>query len=79
MYDLYSPDIQKIEVIKLERRLDNDLSYLKDALPEYSTFDQNMDPTPHRFGKSIEINPVKVRIQQHFIEFHEFYKMLWRI
>ena len=61
MYDLYSPDIQKIEVIKLERRLDNDLSYLKDALPKYSTFDPNMEPVQHVAGKEIELNPLKVR------------------
>jgi hypothetical protein len=35
MYDLYNPTILKIETLKLERRLDDDLSYLIDALPEY--------------------------------------------
>ncbi|KAK6043301.1 putative ribosomal protein L19 [Cooperia oncophora] len=50
MYDLYNPTIRKIETLKLEKRLDNDLSYLVDALPEYSTFDFHMEPITHPAG-----------------------------
>ena len=35
MYELYNPMIRDITVIKLEKRLDDDLTYLRDALPEY--------------------------------------------
>lgn len=41
-YELYDPAIHRIDVIKLEKRLDDELLYLQDALPEYSTFDPNM-------------------------------------
>lgn len=43
MYELYDPTIVKVEVLKLEKRLDNELLYLRDALPEYSTFDVDME------------------------------------
>ncbi|CAI9548394.1 unnamed protein product [Staurois parvus] len=43
-YDLYSPRMHEIQVLKLEKRLDSNLMYLRDALPEYSTFDVNMKP-----------------------------------
>lgn len=39
---MYDPSIHKIEVLRLEKRLDNELLYLRDALPEYSTFDPDM-------------------------------------
>ena len=42
IYDLYDPTLRKVEVLKLEKRLDDELLYLRDALPEYSTFDENM-------------------------------------
>lgn len=61
MYELYNPTIRNIEVLKLERRLDNDLSYLVDALPEYSTFPFNMDATKHRVGQPVPLNKTKVR------------------
>lgn len=41
-YQLYDPKIQKIEVIRLEKRLDDELLYLRDAPNEYSTIDENM-------------------------------------
>lgn len=43
MYEIYDPSINKIEVLRLEKRLDDELLYLRDALPEYSTFDSNME------------------------------------
>ncbi|KAK6030019.1 ribosomal protein L19 [Ostertagia ostertagi] len=60
MYDLYNPTIRKIETLKLEKRLDNDLSYLIDALPEYSTFDFHMEPISHPAGTPVPVNPIKV-------------------
>ncbi|CAD5209081.1 unnamed protein product [Bursaphelenchus xylophilus] len=63
MYDLYNPTIRKIETIKLERRLDDDLSYLIDALPEYSTFDFNLEPISHPVGKPVPVNPLKVKLR----------------
>lgn len=63
MYDLYNPTIQKIEVIKLEKRLDDDLSYLMDALPEYSTFSPHMEPVLHPAGSPIPVNPIKVKMR----------------
>lgn len=60
MYEMYTPTITKIEVIKLEKRLDDDLSYLVDAYPEYSTFNIHMEPTSHIVGKPVPINPLKV-------------------
>ena len=35
MYELYNPMIRDITVLKLEKRLDDELFYLRDALPEY--------------------------------------------
>lgn len=59
MYEMYNPTILKIETLKLEKRLDEDLTYLADALPEYSTFNFNMEPVPHAPGKPVPINPLK--------------------
>ncbi|CAG9539204.1 unnamed protein product [Cercopithifilaria johnstoni] len=63
MYEMYTPTITKIEVIKLEKRLDDDLSYLVDAYPEYSTFNIHMEPTSHIVGKPVPINPLKVKLR----------------
>lgn len=43
-FEMYDPTIHKIDVLRLEKRLDDELLYLRDALPEYSTFDPNMQP-----------------------------------
>jgi len=63
-YDLYNPLVQKIEVLKLEKRVDSHLLYLRDALPEYSTFPFNMEPIPHPAGAPVPINPLKVEMRQ---------------
>ena len=44
MINLYSPLVQRIETIKLEKRIDDDLTYLRDAPPKYTTFPQDMEP-----------------------------------
>uniref|UniRef100_A0A1B0GF22 Large ribosomal subunit protein bL19m n=1 Tax=Glossina morsitans morsitans TaxID=37546 RepID=A0A1B0GF22_GLOMM len=62
-YDMYDPTIQKIEVLRLEKRLDDRLLYLRDALPEYSTFDINMEPEIREEGAAVPINDIKVRLR----------------
>lgn len=59
-YDMYCPLIQKIEVLRLERRLDESLLYLRDALPEYSTFPLDMEAEPRVDNNVVPINPLKV-------------------
>ncbi|CAM1295747.1 MRPL19 (predicted), partial [Pycnogonum litorale] len=63
MYELYNPSIQKIEVLKLEKRTDDQLLYLRDALPEYSTFPFDMVPVPHPEGNPVPVNPIKVKMK----------------
>lgn len=57
-YEMYNPRIQKIEVLKLEKRLDNNLMYLRDALPEYSTVDPEMKPVPFSPTGEVPVNSV---------------------
>ncbi|XP_067614615.1 large ribosomal subunit protein bL19m [Eurosta solidaginis] len=59
-YEMYDPTIHKIEVLRLEKRLDDHLLYLRDALPEYSTIDLNMEPEYLEEGAEIPINDIKV-------------------
>lgn len=61
LYDMYDPSIQKVEVIRLEKRLDDELLYLRDALPEYSTFDLNMEPEIMTEGATVPVNDTKVK------------------
>ncbi|XP_018793096.1 PREDICTED: 39S ribosomal protein L19, mitochondrial [Bactrocera latifrons] len=59
-YELYDPTIHKIEVLRLEKRLDDHLLYLRDALPEYSTVDINMEPENLDDSAEVPINDIKV-------------------
>lgn len=59
-YELYDPTIQRIQVLRLEKRLDDKLYYLRDALPEYSTFPVDMDPEILPEGTPVPLNPVQV-------------------
>ncbi|XP_075719957.1 large ribosomal subunit protein bL19m isoform X2 [Rhinoderma darwinii] len=59
-YELYNPLIQDIAVLKLEKRVDDMLLYLRDALPEYSTFDVNMKPVLC-FDPQVPVNKVKMK------------------
>nr|CAH7763486.1 unnamed protein product [Callosobruchus chinensis] len=63
LYDLYEPSIQKIEVLRLEKRLDDELLYLRDALPEYCTFDPNMEPEILPEDGEVPVNPIKVKLK----------------
>lgn len=58
-YELYNPRIQKIEVLKLEKRLDDNLMYLRDALSEYSTVDLDMKPVPSSSNEEVPVNKVR--------------------
>lgn len=62
-YEMYDPTIQKVEVIRLEKRLDDRLMYLRDALPEYSTFDLNMEPEILAEGSPVPVNDAMVRLK----------------
>jgi len=61
-YDLYNPTVHKIEVLILEKRLDDELFYLRDAPPEYSTFSFDMDPVPMALSSTVPVNPLKVHV-----------------
>ncbi|XP_017517103.2 large ribosomal subunit protein bL19m [Manis javanica] len=62
-FELYNPRIQEIQVIKLEKRLDDSLLYLRDALPEYSTFDVNMKPLAPEPMEEVPVNQLKVKMK----------------
>ncbi|KAM4596008.1 large ribosomal subunit protein bL19m [Polymixia lowei] len=62
-YEMYSPRIQQIEVLKLEKRLDDNLMYLRDALPEYSTVDPDMKPVSFSPTGEVPVNKIKVRMR----------------
>ena len=59
-YDLYNPTIREIQVLRLEKRVDPHLLYLRDALPEYSTFPFDMTPEPLLPGQPVPVNTLKV-------------------
>lgn len=63
MYNIYNPLVQRIEVLKLEKRLDDELYYLRDALPEYSTFPFNMETSVLPPGTPVPVNPLKVKLR----------------
>ncbi|XP_026497484.1 large ribosomal subunit protein bL19m [Vanessa tameamea] len=62
-YELYDPTIQLIQVLRLEKRLDDKLYYLRDALPEYCTFPLDMDPEILPEGTPVPLNPVQVKLK----------------
>lgn len=57
---MYHPHIQKIEMLKLEKRLDEELYYLRDAPPEYSTIPFDFEPVQFAKGSKVPVNPIKV-------------------
>ncbi|KAG4069532.1 hypothetical protein HA402_006898 [Bradysia odoriphaga] len=62
-YQLYDPTIQKIDLIRLEKRLDSELLYLRDSYPEYSTFDLNMEPEILPEGAPVPLNKTMVKLK----------------
>lgn len=63
MYSLYSPSVVRVEVLRLERRLDDELLYLRDALPEYSTIPLDMEPELLADGETVPLNDVVVKMK----------------
>lgn len=61
-YDLYSPVVQKIQVLRLEKRLDSNLLYLRDAPHEHSTFSFDMEPEYRQPGAPVPLNLTKVKL-----------------
>ncbi|KAG8525181.1 39S ribosomal protein L19, mitochondrial, partial [Galemys pyrenaicus] len=55
-FELYNPSIQEIQVVTLEKWLDDSLLYLRDALPEYRTFDVNMKPVVEESSQEVPVN-----------------------
>lgn len=63
LYDLYDPTIRSIECLKLEKRLDDELLYLRDAPIEYSTVPFNMEPKILPVGTPVPLNDIKVPLK----------------
>ncbi|KAJ8971045.1 hypothetical protein NQ317_002311 [Molorchus minor] len=63
LYEMYDPSLHRVEVLRLEKRLDDELLYLRDALPEYSTFDVNMEAEILPEGSPVPVNPIKVKLR----------------
>ncbi|XP_021948611.1 39S ribosomal protein L19, mitochondrial isoform X2 [Folsomia candida] len=61
-YDLYNPTIQNITCLRLEKRLDDNLRYLRDAPLEYSTFPFDMTPEVKNPDAPVPINPLKIKL-----------------
>lgn len=61
-YDLYNPTIRSIEVLKLEKWIDDDISYIRDALPEYSTIPFDMAPEVRRVGQEVTLFTGKIKM-----------------
>ncbi len=59
-YQLYSPTVLKVETIRLERRLDDELFYLRNAPSEFSTFPADMEPEILPEGAFVPINETVV-------------------
>ena len=60
MYNMYAPTIQKIETLRLEKRIDDELFYLRDAPQEYSTFPEDMEMEILPEGTPTPINDIVV-------------------
>lgn len=61
-YELYSPTIVQFEVLRLEKRLDNELFYLRDCPQEFSTFPIDMESEFLPEGESVPTNDTIVPI-----------------
>jgi len=62
MYHMYNPTLVKIEVLRLEKRLDDELYYLRDAPHEYSTVPFDMEPEIVPEGSPVPINKTIVKL-----------------
>ncbi|XP_059157673.1 large ribosomal subunit protein bL19m-like [Physella acuta] len=61
-YLMYNPVVHSIEVLKLEKRLDDMLYYLRDCPPEHSTISFDFSPVPLSRGAQVPVNPIKVKL-----------------
>lgn len=62
MYQIYNPTVVKIEVLRLERRLDDELYYLRDAPKEHSTIPFDLEPEILPEGSSVPLNETVVKL-----------------
>ncbi|XP_045197177.1 39S ribosomal protein L19, mitochondrial-like [Mercenaria mercenaria] len=62
MYEMYNPLLQKIEVLILEKRLDDELLYLRDCPLEHSYFPQDMEPQTIHEGTEVPVNKTKIAL-----------------
>lgn len=62
MYQMYNPSVAKVEVLRLEKRLDEELYYLRDAPLQYSTFPQDMEIEILPEGSSVPVNNTVVKL-----------------
>merc|ERR1719150_3365811 len=60
MYNMYSPTVNRIEVLRLERRRDDVLYYLRDAPLQYSTVPFDMEPEILPEGAPVPLNNIVV-------------------
>ena len=63
MYDLYSPTLKDIEVLRLEKRLDEELYYLRDCDPKYSTVPMDMTAELLPEDSAVPINDVVIPLK----------------
>ena len=62
MFDAYSTSLHSIAVLKLEKRMDGQLFYLRDAPHEYSTVPFDFKPVVLPRGSPVPINSLKVHV-----------------
>ncbi|XP_011684487.1 PREDICTED: 39S ribosomal protein L19, mitochondrial isoform X1 [Wasmannia auropunctata] len=62
LYELYDPAIHKIECLRLEKRLDPHLRYLRDASLEYSTFPFDMEQEYLPEGSPVPVNDIVIKL-----------------
>jgi len=63
LYETYDPTIQKIEVLKLEKRPDETLYFLRDCLPEFSTIPLDLEPEIIQEGAPVPVNQIKAKFK----------------
>lgn len=61
-YELYNPTILSIEVLLLEKRLDKNLLFLRDAPLSESRYPFDLAPVPHEKGAPVPVNDKKVKL-----------------
>ena len=63
MYELYSPVVQKIEVIRLRKHSDPELYYLRDAVHEGQTYPQDMEVEILPEGMPVPLDESVIRLK----------------